>query len=468
MSVLQSLEHVGVKHFRVRRFVLVLGCLLAQQAFARSDEAPIFFQAASLPSADTFTSPLSASSEDAAAPAFVAFAPMANAARIRDLIASLEDAGDYYSPRIAELAEDLGKALQGAGEHRAALEAYDRGFQIIRRQEGLYSAAQAAILAAEITSHLALGDVETSDALQHSLFSMQQRLLAEQPIALATANLTLADWNLAYYRQMKQTPVPGGRTEAQEEALAERLGEAALQYHQALWLLSTATTTTTNGVSGAGLHEANLYEAKVAVERKIAALMLMVDRQYQRDMPSVLAMASNTSVNQNKISHNPILLNHGSEALQRAIEYSVATAEPVLIAERQLELADWYLLMDQHDEARAAYATAVASLRDAGVPEQQIAAILESGQPVHDPETALLALGNDGAGNNFDGYIDVTFDLNRFGKARNARVLAGAAYDAQAEEDLLRQIRDGRFRPGFDEGAPVDRADVTLRYYFAR
>jgi hypothetical protein len=341
------------------------------------------------------------------------------------------------------------------GQHHAALEAYDRSFQIIRWQEGLSSATQATILQAKIDSQLALGDMEASDVLQHSLFLMQQQLLAETPIALAEAHLTSADWNLKYYLQAQQAPAPGGRTEVQDAALAERLGAAFMQYHKALWLFSTANPDSS-------------YDAKIAIERKIAALTLMVDRQYQRDAPNTLTKLGQRSLHQSKRAHNPLLSSHGSAALQRAIDYSVASAEPAQIAERQLELADWYLLMDQHDEARATYATAVAALHDAGVQDQQIAAILESGLPVHDPETALLALAKEEASRDFDGYIDVAFDLNRYGKASNTRVLAGASYDAKVEEDLLRQIHDSRFRPGFDQGAPVDRTEVTLRYYFAR
>src|SRR5690606_13257053 len=126
---------------------------------------------------------------------------------------------------------------------------------------------------------------------------------------------------------------PGGRTDAQDAALAARLGEAFMQYHKALWLLSTATTE-------------GLYQEKVTIERKIAALTLMVDRRHQRDMPTTLTKRGQHSIHQDKRAHHPVLVNHGRAALLRAIDYSVATAEPVLIAERQLELADWYLLMD--------------------------------------------------------------------------------------------------------------------------
>jgi tetratricopeptide (TPR) repeat protein len=450
MSVVLNLKHFGVKHC-----ALLVGCLLAQQsAFARSDSDPIFFQAANLSSPDTFAV-RSASKSEGEETSFAGFVPMANATSISALITRLEEEGDFYSPRIAELNEQLGRALQAEGEHHAALEAYDRSFHITRRQEGLFSASQASILQGMIRSQLALGDREASDALHQSLFLMQQQVFAEKPVALAEAYVTSADWNMKYYLQVRQTPVFGGRTTAQEAVLANRLGDAFMQYHNALWLFTTATAD-------------DLYEEKVAVERKIAAVTFMVNRQYQSESANMLTKVGQKNIHQSKRGNNPALLDHGSAALLRAIDYSKATAEPVLIAERELELADWYLLMNQQDEARTTYATAVALLRDAGVQEEEIATILESGQPVRNPETALLALAEDEAVGDFDGYVDVAFDLSRHGKASNARVLAGASYDEAVEKDVLRQIRDGRFRPGFDQGSPVDRTDVTLRYYFTR
>lgn len=446
-----------IKKFAVKKFALVLGCLLAQQGvFARSDSShPIFFQAASLQSHDILASAFSAERAMNKQNSMVASMPLADADHLRVLIANLEESGDFHSPRIAELSSELGKALQGSGEHRAALDAYDRSFQIVRRLEGLSSATQVAILQAEINSQLALGDMEASDRLQHSLFSMQQRLLAEQPIALADANQASADWNLKYYLQARQTVVIGGRTDVQDAALAQRLGDAFRQYHKALWLLSTAT-------------EDGLYNEKITVERKIAALALMVNRQQQREMPATLTKLGQHSIHQSKHANDPALFQHGSAALQRAVAYSMAAAEPVSIAERQLELADWYLLMDQHEQARAIYADAVASLRAAGIQQQQINAILESGSPVRDPEIALALAVTTGAGSDFDGYIDVAFDLNRYGKASNTRVLAGNSYDESVERALMQQIHDGRFRPDFAQDAAVDSREVTLRYYFAR
>jgi hypothetical protein len=54
------------------------------------------------------------------------------------------------------------------------------------------------------------------------------------------------------------------------------------------------------------------------------------------------------------------------------------------------------------------------------------------------------------------------------GKATNTRIVAGTGQDERVERTLAEQIRSGRFRPGFDQDLPVERKDVTLRYYFSR
>src|SRR5688572_33321659 len=133
------------KGFAIKHCALLLGCLLAHAgAFARSDRDTIYFQPSSLQGSDTFSAAASVARAQGAQASFTnaAFTPMANAVGIRALIGKAEESGDFHSSRIGELSEQLGKALQAEGEHRAALEAYDRSFQIDRRLRGLSSATQ--------------------------------------------------------------------------------------------------------------------------------------------------------------------------------------------------------------------------------------------------------------------------------------------------------------------------------------
>lgn len=439
----------------IKAGVLSFACALAPQTSpAHPIGEPVYFQAARVPSAGAPIR-LDAGNAEREVSSFAAFMPLPDAAGIRARIAALEHSGEAYSPQFAELTEQLGRVLQAEREHRAALAAFDRSFHVNRRLEGLHSPMQAALLRAQIDSHIALGDAETVDRLQHSLFAMQQDVLADRPVDLAEAHRAAADWNVQYYLQTEPV-IAGSMTDAHHRARAERLATALGQYHRALWLLTGAAPDA-------------LHADKAMLERRIAALTLIADRQYQRNAPSTLTKPGLASLHQSKHTHNAMLFAHGSAALQRAAEYGAGNAEPAQRAMRQLELADWYLLMDQHDEARDAYRAALATLRDANLPEDQIAELVESGLPVRDPERELHALTQSpDAG--FDGHIDVSFDVDRYGKAHNARVLASAAYDAAydeaLEDELLREVRSGRFRPDFVDDNPVARDDVMLRYYF--
>lgn len=439
---------------RLFQSTALLACLLLPlQLHASPDGASIRFHAVSLPLSESAELAPTTGSEEQIT--FAAFVPMAEPDAIRTLIDELETAGDYFSPRIAEHSAELGKALQAMGQHTAALQEFERSQQIWRRQDGLYSAAQASLLQARIDSHLALGNMEVSHDLQQALFVMQQQIAQTDPVALAESHEAWADWNVRVYLHAQQNPLPGGRSSAQDEALALQLAEAFMQYHKALWQLSR-------------IAQKDQYQDKVELERKIAALMLMVNREHRVNAPALIVKQQLHSFNQDKRSNNPVLVGHGSSALQRAIEYSVASAEPELIAGRMMELGDWYLLLDQRDEASSTYAQAGALLRDAGFDEARIARVLESGLPVHNPESSLEALTGDEVMDEFDGYIDVAFDVDGHGKASNARILAATGQDESVERNLVEQIRSGRFRPGFDQDLPVGRKDVTLRYYFSR
>lgn len=430
---------------------LVLAGLLVLQG-AVAGATPVHFHATVL-TEDTAVPAVSDALDEAAS--FAAFVPLESVATLREAITVLEEQGEVFSPELAELSTDLGTALHAEGRYRQAIEAFDRSRQILRRNEGLYSSAEAVVLQAHIESLLALGDLDGADALQRTLLGIRQETQAQDALALSEAYLDWADWNLRYYLNVKQTPIPGGRSKDEEDALAARLGAAFRHYHMSLDLLADNPSP-------------GLFDWKIAVERKIAALTLMANREYQRNMPTLLAKHGLRSRQAAARSNHPQLTSHGSSALQRAIDYSVASRDPEAVAERMLELGDWYLLLNRFDEAHSTYDQAARFMQEAGISQERQAAILQAGQPVHDPEAELRALARLQPLAGYDGYIDVAFQLDGSGKARNPRVLARSSSDASIERDLLRRIRADAFRPVVDGTDLQARQEVTLRYYFSR
>ena len=67
----------------------------------------------------------------------------------------------------------------------------------------------------------------------------------------------------------------------------------------------------------------------------------------------------------------------------------------------------------------------------------------------------------------FAGFIDVEFELSRFGKAYNPQVITSNNADRDIERELLRTIRNCRFRPLFVAGNAVKAEKMQLRYYYS-
>src|SRR5690606_35829441 len=99
------------------RAVLLFGCLLARPGSACAPAESVCFHAVSLSAAESGALPLSAAPEPVS---FAAFMPAPEAAKLRALIARLEEEGDLFSPAIAEHSAELGRLLQAEGRHVAA------------------------------------------------------------------------------------------------------------------------------------------------------------------------------------------------------------------------------------------------------------------------------------------------------------------------------------------------------------
>jgi outer membrane biosynthesis protein TonB len=68
----------------------------------------------------------------------------------------------------------------------------------------------------------------------------------------------------------------------------------------------------------------------------------------------------------------------------------------------------------------------------------------------------------------WDGYVDVSFRVSRFGHASDIDVLGSTGpLTEDIEKRLRRLVRGYPFRPRFIDGAPSTRDQVSIRYYFA-
>jgi tetratricopeptide (TPR) repeat protein len=378
--------------------------------------------------------------------------------RYQQHITQLQDNGGLYAPGLSEAHEALGKLQLRLGDVEAALATFQAAQHVIRASNGPYSTEQIPLLREMIDANLRLGRIPDAHALQEALLSLQLRHHGNDDIAAVPALLEWADWNVRLYLSQNAQALAdidfGGTSNSRNPLLQE----AYQRYIAALEILQAKETQADDS-------------RLVDVERKLAALNFMVSRESYRSAPNkpmtMMAVTGVPANDDNALERiNTFHFLNGRSALERAIAYGYVAGSPHYdtIAARLMELGDWYLLFDRRASALETYQEALALLSDAQVAPQDAERIVGSGLPVSTPDASYFDAA---APRDYAGHIDVEFDLNKYGMASNAQILDSSASDPRIERELLRTIRDGRFRPKFTNGEAVSGERVQLRYYYA-
>ena len=160
-------------------------------------------------------------------------------------------------------------------------------------------------------------------------------------------------------------------------------------------------------------------------------------------------------------------------SLQRLLAYDAANGMPSIDrVDSLLKIADWDIVTTQAlhtrdvwDSALDTYEQAYAKLRNEGVDQESIRAMFAPEVPVVLPTfqpNPLASAETPGT----TGYIDVTFEVTKFGRARRVEVLASSENASRdAEKVLVQRISRSVFRPRVIDGRVADAAPVMLRYY---
>jgi len=96
----------------------------------------------------------------------------------RDALANIERHQGAYGAGLPEQLISLGLALQSQNRHKEAVTVFKRGVHLARINSGLYSAEQIPFIQGEISSNLAIGELDEADDRQNYLLKVQRRSLA--------------------------------------------------------------------------------------------------------------------------------------------------------------------------------------------------------------------------------------------------------------------------------------------------
>jgi hypothetical protein len=463
-------------------------------------EASATDQAASAPA-----SPDSASPD----PAFDASARREDLQSLASIEAQIDSAvaeAGLYSALLRERYQALGALQQRLGQHESAIATLDKSVHIARVNGGLYTPDQEADVQRIIDSLQAMGDIEREADYRAYLYYMQQRAYEEGDPRLVAARLAWADWNLhAYQRSSTLNPrsvqLPGN--DYMEELVVVRDTRTGdVRFIPRRYVMGAAALPNTLGeasryaltpemVVDARLREAKeIYEdllqstdAGITDEQRDALRLKLVAGEYafKRHIDRLIGEFDERSALTGASSAvDPMIMRRGLRESRELLDQEILAletadpADPMALARAYLRQADLHIAWQQRSNAEPWYAKAWAALLQAGLDEAAALAWLHPAPLLPVPEFAvhphsreLFDIGVDDT-LSYRGYIDVSMNLTRDGNVRSADIVAASDETPQrVRRLLLNYLRMQKMRPPLEQGVPVTREDLLMRFHYS-
>jgi len=355
-------------------------------------------------------------------------------------IAEEEARNGPYSANLIGLLTSLGLAYQENGENVLAVTVLDRALYVKKINEGLFSIDQAALLERLIASEVAIGQAATAEELRGRLLELARRNLSDARSASIFREAAEHEVDLyeTYLRDGLPPTFTIGDPLAPQRSAAAGVWRARRLYNEAIWALTVSPGNSKE-------HQAELADLEEGLARTYYLEASNRNRWYQGvDDP---------------------LYGLGLVSYQRRVGYTGAASpgEAVEYARALVELADWSLLFSRNGTAVKRYAQAYSLLVEQRVSASSIEEFFPTSMPVFLPAFAPPPLEGVVVAGSRD-YVDVDFEIGKYGQPRKVTIVAVAGHDAQAvSKQLASAISGGRFRPS----PGTDGSGYRLRYSLA-
>lgn len=364
---------------------------------------------------------------------------------IIEAIGQIESREGENSVALVDPLSALGRLYQEQGNHDLAAVAIQRAIQIVRINYGLHTLEQVALMRQLLDNEGSRGNARAVWDLEQELLELADRNLEDLRIVPILRDV--ADRRLDILLRVIDGEFPpevvfgcyfDDRPGAKQQCATGSLGvvkQSLLRESRELYRRAI------DAVAAQGLYSSDeLEELEVAILRS--------SFQYGDNEKYTII----------------------KESLSRLAEYQVLSLAPTLShTEALVHLIDWELLFSVGRSAQESrledYVQAYDGLESSGVPQESIDRIFSPETPVvipafmPNPLTAVVPEES-------TGYIDVAFEVNKYGESRDIEVLdVTASVSRVATNALVRTIRRSRFRPRVVDGELADSVPFVLRYF---
>jgi hypothetical protein len=201
------------------------------------------------------------------------------------------------------------------------------------------------------------------------------------------------------------------------------------------------------------------------LEERTTTLSALASRADLQDAPAALQDAVEGPSSDGMTSRYQL----GRDSYSRLIAYDEAafgaSADEAALQSRleaYLRLADWDLLYSQNAAALDQYARVHELLTTTDIAKPLIAGIFAPPIPIVLPTFVPNPLKTQES----DRFIDVAFEVTRFGESRRVEIVAAAPNVSDAaKKELATLVSNSRFRPRVTDGELARASPVVVRYY---
>lgn len=408
--------------------------------------------------------------------------------RLLEQIDELRDDGGSNAEGLIAPLQALGLLHQEAGDHVGAVDALQRARQVIRANRGLFSATvdEALVLRQQIQSEKALGNGARVWDLQFDLIAIARQHLDDirvLPIFLELiedraqrleefSTTQFADLRPGLFVPCVATQGPyGARTQVSDAKACD-----SASWRRTVEVLQGAVLRSYADAIAVLIRNGDYASEELRSLERQALRLVPFEREWLR----FCSVGTFTEFLQSELADSCMDTASGSNvggwaSLMRLVWYEVRSgAPPAVRAHALAEIADWYLRAEHVDDRRKLspadaialqlYEMALAQLGEGEEARDSIAEIFSPDLPVMLPTYAPNPL----ATMQSPRFIDMTFQIGKYGEAAEIQILDTSRNATRAEERaLVRLVKYGSFRPRAVDGALAEAAPVVVRYYLS-